>query len=216
MTIDQIAREIATVVDSDLWVRVNDRNDLLEAVLRRHWPAGAGVVEVTKRDVIEAFNVASGRNVGDYDKTVAEELNRTLRARAVPAVGRVVPRPVREVSQLVVPEKMGLTRTDRVVIDAPLLGLKVVTLSQVEWGKADVTRWCIPGQPWIERTTTREPRAWEEADLPPLDTGVSAYKDGQLMAAFGPRSRRSYITQEINAQGIDALVVLPATLEGGK
>jgi hypothetical protein len=211
-TIDQIAREIAI----DLFANEDTYHDRIAAILRRHWPAGA--VVVTAKMFRDALNAAwTDANGGGYDDDQGAAY---LNARAVPAVvdpnciwARVVPRPVREVSQLVVPEngQYASRRADGSAEtyvfwarNGEVLPEKHAAIRRID---TDVPT------TWIKRTTTREPRAWEASDFPADADIVAYYADGSRTCWTNrDGEHRATGFNRYNATGY---IVLPNTLEVG-
>jgi hypothetical protein len=138
--------------------------------------------------------------------------NHVYDPRAVPAVGRVVPRPVREVSQLVVPED-GTYMSKRWKRDSFCGPDRLQAGEKLDsYWDAIIRIDTDAPTTWIERSTTREPRAWEASDVP--DGNVVLYRGGRPVKAMLFASEAE-TADEANTAQADALYVLPDTLAVG-
>ena len=173
----QIAREIAYDVTScTSAVQVQART---EAVLRRHWPAARGVVEVTGKSLMSVLNAedlivesaAEKNGLHDFYARLDRAAAR-LRARAVSAPV-VVKRPVRTVTKLRTPAEEGVADSRSVNVEWSQIASMGVGLCLRNAGEVTayinfVLRWCVPGQPWVERTEVQKPASWTEDTLPEI------------------------------------------------
>jgi hypothetical protein len=174
-TVAALAREIADALFPGF------KNNELEAaevaaILTRAWPVGRAVVEVTASTLAGAHGRASITDrPGSHWDRMAAEINTTLRARAPQSdtvACRVVRRKTTTVSALKTPKECGVA--DRTYIVYENRHQNSYYFPAAEWMDTSAehgARWCVPGQPWVERTTTEVPQAWTEEMVP---------KDGQL------------------------------------
>ena len=209
----QIAREIAYDVTScTSAVQVQART---EAVLRRHWPAARGVVEVTGKSLMSVLNAedlivesaAEKNGLHDFYARLDRAAAR-LRARAVSAPV-VVKRPTKTVSTLVVPEdgtywceyQSGWSQYDRGAIQAMKAGTEpkhfVARIRRIDTD-APTT--------WITRTEVQE-LDWTAADVP---AGHLAYFDGKMWSTIHADTPRHKRVQWLNDGDAVALIVLPS------
>ena len=214
MTIEQIAREISEDFAVGMSSGAN-RTHMIAEILRRHLPAGAGVVEVTGQQLCETmraagvpfvpieWGVARTHEQGAYNKAAA-----LLRARTVPAVGRVVPRPVRPVTQLVVPE------TGKYVVrykSGDMDGV-IFPLTEGDFVGWDAIRRIDTDAPttWIERTTAHVAREWKAEDIT-ITGWMMPYRNGEPVDWSGPYHSdvMDKAVEGANTCGADMLVALP-------
>jgi hypothetical protein len=213
--IDQIAREIA-----DTYPCAVNVFDAAQTVLRRHWPAPT-VVEVTGEELFNAVEEAwaNGRLAWSLQSDGTQKAhNRAaaiLNANATPpvsSIGRIVHRPTTEVSTLVVPEDVGVEVSVFVVTTCH--GKGVWEATRVDKCRDEVARWSADGITWHSRTTTTEPREWQARDVG-CGVVVSYNADGSR-SVYDEAMGRSYIAAELNRINATHIIVLPATLDGGK
>ena len=221
-TVEQIAREIAAEMPIPAAYNVFQSREFFrqscENILRRHLPAGAGVVEEQLNEYqdaaftlgrIDAQRGIFASTTTEWKEQHAEvkKLHAQLLA-AVPAVGRVVPRPVREVSTIKTPRDVCVTGNSLWMESTN--GHKSV--GGWPYLYDGIARWSVDGITWHSRTTTSEPRAWEASDVP----------EGRIVLIFGDENTsytaavaRSGIAKEANGFNATHLIVLPANPEVG-
>lgn len=175
--VDALAREIASRIMQPHYA------EAIAALLRRH-VAASGVGMVTVEDVVR---VSTRYDEGVMASEIAHDLNASLRARAgtapTPNLGaagssvgvdtipcRVIRRPVTVGTAIRTPKEEGIADDVDLVVqweDAiSKSGPAFFTCADlVRAGTTDVARWCVPGQPWVERQPTTEARAWEAGDV---------------------------------------------------
>ena len=118
-------------------------------------------------DAREAIFDATRQCIADG---VAQQLG--LRARAVSAPV-VVTRPVRTVTKLRTPAEEGVADSRSVNVEWSQIASMGVGLCLRNAGEVTayinfVLRWCVPGQPWVERTEVQKPASWTEDTLPEI------------------------------------------------
>jgi hypothetical protein len=80
----------------------------------------------------------------------------------------------------------------------------------------DVVRWCVPGQPWVERTTVQTARAWTAGDVP---EGVKVYNhamkggNDDYWHTIHDSHSAEFCAERLNAAGAAFCYILPATLD---
>ena len=196
LDIDAIAEEVSKV-----WYPIGDvaaQKAGIIAILRKHLPAAPVVVEALPNDFY-------GLTDGDSYSFRAAHVNKRLRARAgtgTPAV-KIPWRVARTemVSALSSPEY------DTNYVYQTTDG--EIGVSRYTGGKLEnITRWCVPGQPWVERTTTTT-RVFDELPTQGSDI-VVLYDDGARRVVTASGS--PFASQRIVAwcYESDALAALPA------
>ncbi len=135
--------------------------------------------------------------------TDLEEFARGVPGAALPLV--VVRRPVETTTALVVPEDAGVS--GEIVVEYTN-GARRLTATKIAEDWKSVARWCIPGQPWTERTTVQTARAWTAGDVPEGEV-VYYSKDGLPYSWDTAKTKRSTILNFANDTNAHALLVLP-------
>jgi len=168
------------------------------------------------------------RNKSGYTMLDAvREINDRVRARerdtgavdadTIPV--RVIRRPVETVSTIKTPKECGVRDTEKVVVEydmgkQQLREAALVNSYMTSGLPNDAERWCIPGQPWTNRTTVETARAWTGADIP---DGVvfTRQSNGCVGESWAADTDRSLVARDLNDFGTAVCYVMP-TLVGGK